>query len=86
MEAFKKFISFSDGSQTEGVLNSFIQLKERGKITYKNEEVRWHGNHSHSIETISLYRVESPMLFYVVEYEYDSNDRDGFTEKFVFVP
>lgn len=87
-DAFQKFLSYSDGSFGIEELTSFSELKEKGVISYRNQEVRWYGNHCSSQEYIELCMVETPCRFYVVRYLYVeiSNNSCRKTETNVFVP
>lgn len=85
-EAFEQFLSLCD--YNENILSSFKELKENGVIKHTNETEYWCGNHHSAHSEIKMYRVESPLLFYVVEYYYNecsdnSHEREN---KWVFIP
>ncbi len=88
MEAFKKFLSYSDGSLDINTLTSFSELKQVGRITYSNQEERWCGNHHSSNSYVELFHVEQPTTFYIVKYHYNENSDNSHsrTETSVFVP
>ena len=88
VEAFQKFLSYSDGNFNHSKLEAFSKLKDTKKIEYENEAEYWHGNHSHSNSRAELILIEEPCLFYVVKYYYYemSENSHSKTETFVFVP
>jgi len=88
LEAFSKFLSYSDGSLTVSTLASFAELKEKKAIKYGNETLYWHGNHSSSNSYVELLLIEEPCLFYIVKYHYSecSDNSHSRTETSIFVP
>ena len=87
LEAFNKFLSYSDGSIDINTLSSFSKLKEDKKIEFHNETQYWCGNHHSSNSQVELFLVEEPVLFYVVKFHYsEMSDRsNSYTETSVFV-
>jgi len=88
LEAFAKFLSYSDGSLTVNELASFAELKSNKRIKYGNESQYWNGNHSNSSSYVELLLVEEPCTFYVVKYHYleRSDNSHSRTETSIFVP
>ena len=88
LEAFNKFLSYSDGSLSVNELSSFAKLKEDKKIEFQNETQYWHGNHSSSNSSAELILVEEPCVFYIVKYHYSENSDNSHssTETSIFVP
>ena len=88
MEAFQKFLSYSDGSLSVNTLASFAELKEDKKIEFQNETLYWCGNHHSANSSAELILVEEPCLFYVVKFHYSENSDDSHnrTETSIFVP
>lgn len=88
LEAFSKFLSYSDGSLSINTLASFAKLKETKKIEFENETQYWHGNHSSCKSSAELLLVEEPCIFYVVKFHYYENSENSHssTETSVFVP
>jgi hypothetical protein len=87
-EAFKKFLSYSDGSLKLNALASFGKLSQEKVVSFRNETVFWHGNHSQSNSSAELVMVETPCLFFVVKFHYDENSDSSksWTETTIFVP
>ena len=88
LEAFNKFLSYSDGSLSINKLASFAKLKEVKKIEFDNETQYWHGNHSSSNSSAELLLVEEPCVFYIVKFHYSENSDNSHsrTETSIFVP
>lgn len=88
LEAFSKFLSYSDSSLSVNTLASFAKLKEEKRIWFENEPNFWHGNHSSSTSSAELVMVEEPTRFYIVRYYYAENSDNSHsrTETTVFVP
>jgi len=88
LEAFNKFLSYSDGSLTVSTSASFAELKDKKRISFSNETQYWHGNHYHSSSCVELLLVEKPCLVYIVKYHYlERSDNSHLkTETSIFVP
>lgn len=88
MDAFQKFLSYSDGSLSVNTIASFSELKEKKRIWFENEQCYWCGNHHSSTSSAELILVEDPCIFYVVKYHYHENSDNSHsrTEVTVFVP
>lgn len=88
IEAFKKFLSYSDSGLSINTLASFAKLKENKRIEFQNETQYWHGNHYSCTSYAELLLVEVPCTFYVVKYHYSeySDTNNSYTETSVFVP
>lgn len=86
-ESVIKFLSLIDYND-ESIVDIFKTLKEKGKISHTNEREYWHGNHSHEEKTFTLYRIEEPMIFYVLETVTEGNSDNSYRyiEREVFVP
>jgi hypothetical protein len=86
-EALASFNAKID-SNDESIVSLFTELKEKGKVIHKNEEEYWHGGHSHSQTIITMYRIEEPLLFYIVESVESGNDNRSYrkTNREIFIP
>lgn len=86
-EAFNKFLSFIEGDLNPSILSSFAELKEKKKISFKNETNYWNGNHYSSNSEVELIMVEEPCLFYIVKFYYyeNSSESKNTTDTFVFI-
>ena len=89
LEAFNKFLSYSDEESVSlSSLKQFAELKEKGRISYRNETSYWCGNHHSSEEKISMFYNKEPLDFFVVEYRYYENSDNSHerVERHIFVP
>jgi hypothetical protein len=88
LEAFYKFLNYSDGSLSVDTLASFAKLKENKRIEFQNETKYWDGNHSSSNSSAELLLVEEPCVLFIVKYHYYENsaNSNSYTETSVFVP
>jgi hypothetical protein len=86
-EALACFNSQID-SNDESIVTLFSELKEKGKISHENEKQYWHGGHSQSQTTVTMYRIEEPLLFYIVETVENGNDSRSYrkTVREIFIP
>ena len=86
-EPVSKFLSLID-STDESVIELFKKLKVQGKMSHTNETEYWHGNHSHKTQTFTLYRIEEPLVFYILETKTEGNVDYAFSyiEREVFIP
>ena len=88
MEAFKKFLDYSDGTMDVNTLESFSTLKSTGRIAYHNTDQYWCGNHHSSTSYVEMFYVEQPTVFYIVKFHYSEHSENSHsrTETSVFVP
>jgi hypothetical protein len=88
LEAFKKFLSYSDGSLSINTLSSFAKLKEEKKIEFENETQFWCGNHHRAYDRTEMFYITEPCIFFVVKNHYYENSDNSYsrTETTIFVP
>jgi hypothetical protein len=88
LEAFNKFLSYSDGSLSINTVSSFAQLKEDKKIEYSNETQYWCGNHHSSTNRTEMFYVTEPCVLFIVKNHYEEMSENSYTrtETTVFVP
>lgn len=89
-DAFAKFIELCDHTlDFENATHIFKDLKKNNKFTHANEEQFWRGNHDQGQMINTIYLIDQPLRFYVVEAKWVENSADfqgEEVERWVFVP
>lgn len=89
-DAFAKFIYLCDHTLTfENAAHIFKDLKKEKKFVHANEKQYWRGNHDQGQMINTIYLIDQPLRFYVVEAKWVENSADfqgEEVERWVFVP
>lgn len=89
-DAFAKFIELCDHTlDFENATHIFKDLKEKNIFEHANEKQYWRGNHDQGQQINTIYIVDHPLRFYVVESKWEENSSEfqgTQTQRWVFVP